>query len=159
MQRKRKFYQILTSVVFTKVKAIGPSLTLYQVTKYTSITSVTSYVDEIIGDHQCDFREYAIRNVQENREGLEFNVLHHLCLFLLMTNILGKNLQTIRNNRKFYLKQFSIMKGASLSGTQGQYRKAESRLVIVSRQRHPSLRVLKHQDISIFLYELDFEYV
>jgi hypothetical protein len=44
--------------------------------------------------------EYAIRKVQEIKEGMELNGTHHL----LMYTILGQNINTIRQNKEVLLR-------------------------------------------------------
>ncbi|KAJ4448552.1 hypothetical protein ANN_10570 [Periplaneta americana] len=44
--------------------------------------------------------QYAIRKVQDNRQGLELNGLHQLLIYADDVNMLGENPQTIRENKE-----------------------------------------------------------
>ena len=48
--------------------------------------------------------EYAIRRVQENRIGLELNGKHQLLVYADDVNMLGENLQTVRENAESFIK-------------------------------------------------------
>ena len=48
--------------------------------------------------------EYAIRRVQENRIGLELNRKHQLLVYADGVNMLGENLQTVRENVEIFIK-------------------------------------------------------
>jgi hypothetical protein len=47
--------------------------------------------------------EYAIRNVQENQEGLILNLTHHLLAYADDVNIVGENIDTVYKNTKAIL--------------------------------------------------------
>ena len=48
--------------------------------------------------------EYAIRRVQENRIGLKLNGKHQLLFYVDDVNMLGENLQTVRENAEIFIK-------------------------------------------------------
>ena len=48
--------------------------------------------------------EYAIRRVQENRIGLELNGKHQLLVYADDVNMLGENLQAVRENTEIFIK-------------------------------------------------------
>ena len=55
------------------------------------------------------FLEYAIRRVQENRIGLQLNGKHQMLVHADDVNMLGENLQTIRENTEIFMKQVRIL--------------------------------------------------
>ena len=48
--------------------------------------------------------EYVIRRVQEYRIGLELNGKHQLLVYANDVNMLGENLQTVRENAEIFIK-------------------------------------------------------
>ena len=48
--------------------------------------------------------EYPFRRVQENQTGLEFNGKHQLFVYADDVNMLGENLQTVRENTEVFIK-------------------------------------------------------
>ena len=81
--------------------------------------------------------EYAIRKVQENRIGLEMNGKHQLLVYADDVNMLGENLQTIRENAEIFIKASKDI-GLEVNSKKGKY-------MITSRHEN----VIQNQNIVI----------
>ena len=79
--------------------------------------------------------EYAISRVQENRIGLELNVKHQLLVFSDDVNMLGENLQNIRENTEIFIKA-SMDIGFEVNSEKTKY-------IITSRQQN----IVQNQNI------------
>ena len=66
---------------------------------------MTSYEDYALSPLLFNFAvEYAIRRVQEFRLGLELKGKHQLLVYADGVNMLGENLQTVRENAEIFIK-------------------------------------------------------
>ena len=81
--------------------------------------------------------EYAIRSVQENRIGLELNGKHQLLVYADDVNMLGQNLQTIRENTEISIKASKDI-GLEVNSDKTKY-------MITSRQQN----IVQNQKIVI----------
>ena len=81
--------------------------------------------------------EYAIRVVQENRIGLELNGKQQLLVYADDVNMLGENLQTVRENAGIFIK---ASKGISL-----EVNSKKTKYMITSRHQN----VVQNQNIVI----------
>ena len=86
--------------------------------------------------------EYAIRRVQENRIGLELNGKHQLLVYSDDVNMLGENLQTVRENAEIFIKASKEI-GLEVNSEKTKY-------MITSR--HPN--VIQNQNIGLIIGNL-----
>ena len=89
--------------------------------------------------------EYAIRRVQENRIGLEFNGKHQLLVYADDVIMLGENLQNVRENEEIFIKASKVI-GSEVNSEKTKY-------IIISRHQN----VVQYQNIVI--ENLSFENV
>ncbi|KAJ4429743.1 hypothetical protein ANN_21947 [Periplaneta americana] len=94
--------------------------------------------------------EYAIRKVQDNRQGLELNGLHQLLVYADDVNMLGENPQTIRENAEI------LVEGSKATGLEVNPEK--TKYMIMSRDqnniRNETIKIgdLSFEEVEKFKY-------
>ena len=83
------------------------------------------------------YLDCAIRRVQENRIGLDMNGKYQLLVYADYVNMLGKNLQTVRENAEIFIKASKDI-GLEVNSDKTKY-------MITSRQQN----IIKNQNIVI----------
>ena len=89
--------------------------------------------------------EYAIRRVQEMRTGLEFEK-HHLLVYADDVNMLGKNLQTVRENTEM------LIKASKDNGLEVNSEKIISRHQNVIQNQNIVIGTLSFENVEKFRY-------